>query len=141
MTIGTVYPEEFQEEEEPNFCSNIQINRIRSPERKISQSLADEMQQLTSSWEFNTKRLSSGSIGGPRYSGEESQAESDGDRFDEDSFLDFQNETFEELLAVDPQMITEVEMLQQENALWVAEQKQLLEEIKTLREQKDAFEG
>ncbi len=47
---------------------------------------------------------------------------------------------FEEMLAVDPLMRTEVEMLQKEKETWELDQRQLERDKRELREQKEATE-
>ncbi len=70
----------------------------------------------------------------PEREGATNHVTSSTDEYLEEEFFE------EELLAVDPQMITEVEMLQNEKEGWESEQKQLEEEKRKLREGKDDFE-
>lgn len=129
------------DEEEPHLSRR---PRARTPIPNPPQSLADE---LLSKGEDTTLSLkpNNGEIDVRSVNGTMTGEEEGGEVWNSDngvaSNVEYDDEdSYEELLVVDPQMITEVEMLQKENELWETEQRQLEMEKRTLREQKDAFE-
>ena len=118
--------------------------RTCTPPPDPPQSLADELrsklEDVTFSLKPNGREFDVGGINGSL-----KRNEGCGESMYEENYFvsndEYEDEgTFEELLAVDPQMITEVAMLQKENEWWGTEQRKLEMEKRKLREEKDAFE-
>ena len=124
------------------------------PVRSLAEELRSEGEDITSSIRPSSNGVNScnrtNSYGRPNSNEGENEVrgnlnnEGGGDRVNEASQEEEEEEEeeefFEEVLAVDPQMITEVEMLQNEKEGWEDEQRQLEQEKRILREQKDDFE-
>ena len=132
---------------------------VQSQARQVNQSLAEELrsegEEITSSLSLsvrpsvnNNSGTNNNNILGANQDARSKPISIQGpagggvlnyDSMEEDD--SFEEEFFEEdILAVDPQMITEVEMLQKEKEGWEVEEKKLEEDKRRLREAKDEFE-
>jgi len=132
---------------------------IQSQRREVNRSLADELrsegEEITSSLALSVRASVNNNSNGTNNNISEINCDDKskpisirgppGDRMQdynsmEEDYSDEEEFFEEDILAVDPQMITEVEMLQKEKEGWVTEQKQLEADKRQLREEKDEFE-